>query len=60
MTNMVDDFAATTTIGERVAPTGDVKKPKATTTGPSFGVPSKLEVSGKSELYHRLSEAFKL
>ncbi|KAK4050745.1 hypothetical protein OIO90_004967 [Microbotryomycetes sp. JL221] len=42
---MEDDFAATTTIGERVAPApvANVARDRRTTTGPSFGVNPKLE-----------------
>ncbi|GAA5974774.1 hypothetical protein JCM11641_007260 [Rhodosporidiobolus odoratus] len=44
MAEIQDDFAAYTTIGERVAPPTDIKKPLASTlTGPSFALNPKLE-----------------
>lgn len=47
---MEEDFAATTTIGERVVPAVAVRERKTTTgaQGPSFGVPAKLEVSSNA------------
>lgn len=45
MSKMEEDFAATTTIGERVAPAAPTaRKTTQGTQGPSFGVPAKLEV----------------
>jgi hypothetical protein len=48
MAHIQDDFAAYTTIGERVAPPTEQRKPvHASSAGPSFTVPPKLEVSAK-------------
>ncbi|GAA5967038.1 hypothetical protein JCM3765_003686 [Sporobolomyces pararoseus] len=45
MAQIEDDFAAYTTIGDRVtsAPSTSTPKPTSSTQGPKFGVPSKLE-----------------
>lgn len=47
MAHIEDDFAAYTTIGDRVAPPSSsaVKQSSSTPQGPKFGVPAKLEVS---------------
>ncbi|SCV71647.1 BQ2448_3235 [Microbotryum intermedium] len=56
MASMVDDFAATTTIGERIAaPTQHaVRAPKTGSQGPIFGVPPKLEIGLKEEYVSRV------
>lgn len=47
MAHIEDDFAAYTTIGDRVAPPSSsaVKQSSSAPQGPKFGVPAKLEVS---------------
>jgi len=46
MAHIEDDFAAYTTLGDRVVPqtAPSLKKP-ASSQGPKFGVPTKLEVN---------------
>lgn len=48
MAHIEDDFAAYTTIGDRVAPPAEQRKPvHASSVGPSFTVPPKLEVRAR-------------